>query len=489
MSRITPLSISKPRRRFPSALALCLLLGLPPINLHANQLPLLGDSSSAVVTLEEERRLGNAWVRVLRAQAPLLDDPLTVSFVQELLQRLAVYSPLQDRRLTLVVVANNNLNAFAVPGGVIGVNSGLFLYAGTESEFASVLAHELSHLSQRHYAQGLAEDQRSLPVRLATTLAGILLLATTDGQAGAAAIIGGQAADIERRLAYSRSNEQEADRVGMQVLVDAGYEPESMPRMFSQLQRSIANLGRKPPEFLLTHPVTESRIADALNRSSQLPRGGVINSLRYQLIRTRVQVLSIGDNNVAYKRYQDALAAGQQAESVRYGIALSALRSQRYEEAQQQIDQLLDQHPNELTLRLLQTELWIKAQQAEQAVATLQQLLDVYPQNHPITMQLAQALHQLNRQAEVVALLENQSRIEPNDIQLWYELAEAYGLNNDIKGVHLARAEYFLLKGALPKARQHLELALKQPDLSEHERLRVEQRIKDAEQLKKDMDF
>ncbi|RDE24259.1 M48 family peptidase [Motiliproteus coralliicola] len=489
MSRIPLSSSVRPRQQTLPILALCALLSLPFNRLLANQLPLLGDTSSAIVTLEEERRLGNAWVRVLRAQAPLLDDPITISFVQELLQQLAIYSPLQDRRLTLVVVANNNLNAFAVPGGIIGVNSGLFLYAGTESEFASVLAHELSHLSQRHYAQGLAEDKRSLPARLATTMAGILLLATTNGQAGAAAIIGGQAAAMERRLAYSRSNEQEADRVGMQVLVDAGYEPESMPRMFSQLQRSIANLGRKPPEFLLTHPVTESRIADALNRSSQLPRGGRVNSLRYQLIRTRVQVMSIGDNNAAYKRYLDALDAGQETESVRYGIALSALRSQRYEEARQQIDLLLEQHPNELILRLLQTELWIEQQQAEQAVETLQQLLDVYPQNHPITMQLAQALHQLDRQAEVIALLENQSRVEPNDIQLWYELAEAYGLNNNIKGVHLARAEYFLLKGALPKATKHLELALKQPDLSEHERLRVEQRVKEAEQLKKDMEF
>ena len=462
--------------------------------LQAQQLPLLGDSSSGIVSLEQEHRLGNAWVRILRAQAPLLDDPLTYSFVKELLQRLSVYSPLQDRRLTLVVVHNSNLNAFAVPGGVIGINTGLFLYSGTEGEFASVLAHELSHLSQRHYAQGLAEEKKSLPIRLATTLAGILLMATTDGQAGAAAIMGGQAAAVERSLAYSRSNEQEADRVGMQVLVQAGYDPSAMPRMFSQLQRSIANLGRKPPEFLLTHPVTESRIADALNRAAQLPSGGIVNSLRYQMIRTRVQVISIDDNNVAYQRFQDALDASEHNDSYstdanRYGLALSALRSDRFEPARQQLQLLMEKYPNDLIIRLLQTELWLAEQQPQKAVTELEQLLALYPNNHPITMMLAKALHQQNHQQRVVELLEEHSRTMPDDIELWYQLAEAYGLTNDIKGVHLARAEYFLLKGAVPRAKKHLDLALKQPDLSEHERLRVEQRIKEAEQLKEDMDF
>lgn len=472
-------------KRLVTAIFVCLLLLK---SLQASELPLLGDSSSGIISLEEEHRLGNAWVRMLRAQAPLLDDPLTYSFVQQLLQQLSVYSQLQDRRLTLVVINDSSLNAFAVPGGIIGVNTGLFLYSRTESEFASVLAHELSHLSQRHYAQRLAEEQKSLPLQLATTLAGILLMATSDSQAGAAAIMSGQAAAAQRSLAFSRSNEQEADRVGMQVLVEAGFDPRSMPRMFSQLQRSAANLGQKPPEFLLTHPVSESRIADALNRSAQLQHSGRVNSLDYQIIRTRVQILAMRNDTDAYQKYRDAVA-NEASIANRYGLAFSALRSGFYPQAQQQIDALLQQQPKQLAFRLLQAELWNAANQAEQAVELLQQLLTLYPNSHPITMLLAQSLHQQGLQQQVVDLLLSHSRDYPDNAQLWYQLAEAYGLANNIKGVHLARAEYFLLTAAVPKARKHLQLALKQPGVTAHEKLLIEQRIKDAKQLQKDLNF
>ncbi|MFT6915634.1 MAG: putative Zn-dependent protease [Motiliproteus sp.] len=453
---------------------------------YADQLPQLGDSSSGIVSLDEEHRLGSAWVRTLRAQVPMLNDPLTYSFTQELLQRLSVFSNLQDRRLTLVVINNSSLNAFAVPGGIIGVNSGLFLYSATESEFASVLAHELSHLSQRHYAQRLAEEQKSLPLQLATTLAGIVLMATTDSQVGMATIMGGQAAAAERSLAFSRSNEQEADRVGMQVLVKTGYDPAAMPRMFSQLQRSTDSLGTKPPEFLLTHPVTESRIADALNRSSQLSNNGKVDSLDYQFIRTRIQVLALADNSAAYQKYNDAADADPSLEN-RYGLAFSALRDRRYPLAQQQLDLLLKQEPHRLGVRLLQSELWLAAGEPEQASQQLENLLELYPNSHPISMLLAKAFHQQGAHQQVVDLLQRHSRVYPNDTQLWYQLAEANGLIQDIKAVHLARAEYFLLIGADVKAKEHLERALKQPNLSSHERLRIEQRLKDTEEIRKSM--
>ncbi len=455
---------------------------------RANELPLLGDSSSDIISLEQEHRLGGAWVRTLRAQAPLLDDPLTYSFVQQLLQQLSVYSQLQDRRLTLVVIDNNSLNAFAAPGGIIGVNTGLFLYSRTESEFASVLAHELSHLSQRHYAQRLAEEQKNLPLQLATTLAGILLMATTDGQTGAAAIMAGQAAAAQSSLAFSRSNEQEADRVGMQVLVESGYDPQAMPRMFAQLQRSTSSLGQKPPEFLLTHPVTESRIADALNRAAQQPDTGSVDSLNYQIIRSRMKVLALRNNNVAFQQYSDALRSAP-SQANRYGLAFSALRSGRYELAQQQLDSLLLLQPKLLPLQLLQAELWNAASQPQKASELLQKLIGLYPDSNPITMLLAESLHLQGLQQQVIDLLQPHSEEFPDDTQLWYRLAEAYGLTKNIKGVHLARAEYFLLTANVPRAKEHLNLALKQTSLSDHEKLLVEQRLKDAEKIQQDLDF
>jgi len=274
--------------------------------------------------------------------------------------------------------------------------------------------------------------------------------------------------------------------VGMQVLVDTGYDPTAMPKMFSQLQRSSANLGRKPPEFLLTHPVTESRIADALNRSSQLPKNGTVNSLVYRIIRTRVQVLALNNDAAAYLKFQDAVSTDPSEEN-RYGLAFSALRSHNLPQAQQQIGILLEHDPNRLSYRLLQSEFWLAAGEPERASKQLEQLLELYPNNHPISMLLAKTYHQLGAHKQVVSLLLRHSRAYPNDLQLWYQLAEASGLSNDIKGVHLARAEYFLLIGSVVKAKEHLERALKQPTLSDHERVLVQQRLKDTEEIRKSL--
>ena len=202
--------------------------------------------------------------------------------------RLAETSQLQDRRLEFVLLDSPQLNAFAAPGGIIGVNGGLFIHAQTEAEYASVMAHELAHLHatlrsrpRSPAAHAAADDGRHA--------AGVVAAAAGAGDAGIAAIVSTQAAAIQAQRRFSRQNEQEADRIGIVNLERAGYDPRAMPSMFGRLMRQY-RYDQKPPEFLLTHPVSESRIADTTNRAEQYAQGGTQDSLRYQLMRARTQL-------------------------------------------------------------------------------------------------------------------------------------------------------------------------------------------------------
>src|SRR5690554_4463466 len=269
----------------------------------AIELPTLGDTSSSIVSLEQEYRLGRAWLSILRGQVAQLKDPLLKDYVERTVYKLAETSQLQERRLEFVLLASPQLNAFAAPGGIIGVNGGLFIHAQNEAEYASVLAHELAHLSQRHFARGLEAQQRMQLPMMAALLAGVVAAAAGAGDAGIAAIVSTQAAAIQAQRRFSRQNEQEADRIGLLNLERAGYDPRAMPAMFSRLMRQY-RYDQKPPEFLLTHPVSESRIADTRNRADQYPEGGVQDSLRYQLMRARIQLKFESTPGLSAKRFR-----------------------------------------------------------------------------------------------------------------------------------------------------------------------------------------
>ncbi|HBN61999.1 MAG TPA: peptidase M48, partial [Halomonas sp.] len=197
-------------------------------------------------------------------------DPIVSDYLESLVARLAPYSQLGSLQTTTVMVDNRSLNAFAVPGGVVGINSGLFAFAEDEGAFVSVIAHELGHLSQRHYARGSARAEQTQLPAMAAMLAGMLIAASGGGDAGIATAMGSQAALIQDQLTYSRRFEQEADRIGLQAMAEAGYDPEAMVRMFDTMQRLSRLQGGTPPEFLLTHPVSDSRLSDAQARVSQL---------------------------------------------------------------------------------------------------------------------------------------------------------------------------------------------------------------------------
>ena len=260
---------------------------------YAQELPTFGDSASGIITMTEERKLGQQFLRSIRARAPTLDDVVMQDYLEHLTYHLAANSQLKDRRLDLIIIKNPTLNAFAAPGGIIGVHHGLFFYAETEHELASILAHEIAHLSQRHFARQLQQGRKSSVVSLAGLLAGVILAATAGSDAGMAALTTSQAHSQNQFLKYSRDREAEADRVGIHTLAEANMDPRAMAYMFERLQRaSRYSTGNRIPEFLRSHPVNKSRIADSYNQSRDYPKKVFPLKLKYQMMRVRARVIT-----------------------------------------------------------------------------------------------------------------------------------------------------------------------------------------------------
>lgn len=476
---------------------------LPDTHNPDNQfkLPELGDSSAGLMPPAQEQALGQAWLRSFRASVPLESDPLLFEYMEDLLLMLASYSDLDDKSLDLVVVKNPNINAFAVPGGVVGVNTGLVLYAETEAQLASVLSHELAHLSQRHFARSVEASKRASFASIAGLLAGIALAVASEGDAAQAAIITSQAAVLDSQLRYSRLHEREADRLGMRTLVQAGYPAEAAANMFKQMLNASRLYGNRIPEFLLTHPVTESRISDASNRARQLPAQPAMPSMDYQLVKTRVKILSEGSSKDSIKHFRLALSQFEHPESgspknvdanqqlnedaARYGLALAYNRNRDARKARETLKPLLHQVPGKIAYTLLDIEIDIESGKRKQAERRLRGLNALIPNNYAIAMLLAETLLANKEYTSAQKVLSDLSKSRPNQADIWYMLAETHGLAGDILKLHQARAEFFLLRGNFSQSRQHLKQALNLSRDNYQTIARIKQRVRDINTLQR----
>lgn len=466
---------------------LCTAILITASPAHANdELPIIEDSTSSIISLNNEHKLGQAWARVLRGSAPLLNDPITYSYLHDLLWQLTAHSQLQDKRLELIVLDNATLNAFAVPGGIVGIHGGLVLSAEKEDELSSVIAHELAHLSQRHFAAQLEESRRNKPFTLATMLASILI-AAADTQAGVAALTSSLAAQQSSRLAFSRRNEQEADRIGMQTMAAAGIDPYAMPRMFSQMQRSLRFQGTRPPEFLLTHPVTESRIADSLNRASQLPPSPATPiSLDFDLTRTRLKVHFSSNPQKALNHYQTS-AKLTKAPLDYYGLAVAAIRMNQLKQAEKALKKLPPQWKEHLFVKLTNAELQIAAQAWITATDQLEKLASFFPGHYAVEQLLAKAYMGAERPQDTVTVLNNLIKNYPTDINAWYLLSEALGQAGNTTAVHQARVEYFLLTGQIDRALKQITFASRENGLTSSDKARLVQLEIDTKIVREEM--
>ena len=440
----------------PALLVLACMLAQP---VFASDLPSLGDSSSSIISPEQEHKLGRAWLSILRGQVRQLEDPLLKDYIESSVYRLAKTSQINDRRLEFIVLASPELNAFAAPGGIIGVNGGLLLHAETEAEYASVIAHELAHLSQRHFARGLEAQKRMQVPLMAAMLAGVVAAAAGGGDLGMAAIASTQAAAVQEQRRFSRHNEQEADRIGLLNLHKAGFDPRAMPSMFERLMRQY-RYDRMPPEFLLTHPVSESRIADTRNRAEQYNDDqGTLDSLYYQLIRARLQLTFEETPGLALKRFRSMLNEDPSLDAARYGLALALIRSGKLVEARSNIDTLLNKSPNSIIYNLAAVDIDLSSKKFDQANKRVDDLLQRNPNNYP----LRKAKYEIQlRQKDIAGAERTINQLlkqRPNDPDIWFEVAEIRGLSNDIIGLHEARAEFFSRVGDYTQAIEQLDYA------------------------------
>lgn len=424
----------------------------------ASDLPSLGDSSSSIISPEQEHQLGRAWLSILRGQVRQLEDPLLKDYVESSVYRLTETSQLNDRRLEFILLASPQLNAFAAPGGIIGVNGGLLLHAQTEAEYASVMAHELAHLSQRHFARGLEAQKRMQVPLMAAMLAGVVAAAAGGGDLGMAAIASTQAAAVQEQRRFSRQNEQEADRIGLLNLSKAGFDPRAMPSMFERLMRQY-RYDRMPPEFLLTHPVSESRIADTRNRAEQYDQQGVVDSLYYQLIRARVQLTFEETPGLALKRFRSMLNEDPNLEAARYGLVLALIRASQLAEAENNLALLLKKNPNSIIYNLAAVDLELSRNQFSQARKRIDDLLQRHPNSFPLRHAQYETQLKQNDIAGAEQTINQLLKQRPNDPDIWFEVAEVRGLSNNIIGLHEARAEYFARVGDYTQAIEQLDYA------------------------------
>ncbi|WP_415891028.1 M48 family metalloprotease [Neptuniibacter sp. SY11_33] len=468
------------------AFLLTILLSASPSSLKADtQLPDIGGSGYSIITPQQEYLLGRAWVRMLRGSSRLYKDAVVSQYVEELTWNLVTYSQLTDRRLEIVVLDNPTVNAFAAPGGIIGVHTGLLLTAQNEAQLASVLAHELAHLSQRHFASQLEEQRRNKPFFIASLL-GSILLAAADPEAGVVGMQSSMAASASSRLSFSRQNEREADYIGMQTLTQAGYDPKSMADMFSQLQQQ-ARFSRIPPEFLLTHPVTQSRVSDALNRAETI---NVINakenSIHFNIASARIRTGYTKDQKQLLEKYLNTQKQ-QDNDSLRYAIAHTAIAVKDFELAQKNINRFSKSFKSRLSARLIKAELELGKENYPEAAKQLQHLRNLFPGSQAVSFIYADTQIKLNQPHLAVQAYEDLVEKDPNDSRAWYLLAEAYGLAGDIVGVHEARVEYFLLTANVDRALRQIDYALREPTISSTERARLEQRQEDAKEIRESL--
>ena len=441
------------------AIGLFLVL-IPSFLINSEEtLPELGDASSSAISLSSEYKLGRLYMAQLRRSLPDLQDPIVQDYTEHMIYRLSEYSQLEDRRLEIMLINNKDINAFAAPGGTIGVHSGLIYHADDEGQFASVLSHELAHLSQRHFARNIQRQQdRSLSNAL-IILASIAIAASSSPEA----IMAGQQVLEQQAMSYSRSNEQEADRIGFLTLISAGFNPDSMPQMFEKLQSLSRLSGANDLEFLRSHPLTKKRISDSRNRAREIQGSNYKNSLEYRLIKQRISisfyktsrqaVSQLKQENRRAKNNEDKIISG-------YGLALALSRDNKYSQALEEVRKTLKLDKENLILQTALLEIHLDAKNGLEAVAVGNKLLEMNPGNYPVSMFYSRALMDQQAYDEAENTLKDLLLKRKEDPQIWYWLAEIQGLNKKIIGLHQSRAEYFYLTANYDRAIEHLRYAL-----------------------------
>ncbi|ACT12182.1 M48 family metallopeptidase [Pectobacterium aroidearum] len=447
-----------------------------------DRLPDIGTTAGGTLSINQELAMGDFYVRQLRAGAPLINDPLLSNYINQLGNRLVKQADSVRTPFHFYLIRNDDINAFAFFGGNVVLHSALFRYADSESELASVLAHEISHVTQRHLARSMESQQRSAPLTWVGAL-GSILLAMANPQLGMAALSGTLAGAQQGMITFTQANEQEADRIGIQVLQRAGFDPQAMPNFLQKLADQ-SRYASRPPEMLLTHPLPESRLSDARNRANQMRSTPVQSSQDFLFAKIRTfGMYGSPDrplNNDLLEQWEKGNVREQLA--AKYGRAIQFYQAKKYDEARNVLQPLLSSAPENPWFLDMMTDIDLGQNRAAQAISRLQNAPGAQA-NPVLQLNLANAYVEGKQPAAASKILYRYTYAHPDDSNGWDLLAQAAAAQGQRAEELAARAESLALSGQLDQAIRLLSNASSLVKLGSLEQARYDARIDQLRQL------
>jgi predicted Zn-dependent protease len=474
-------------------LALCGLLAGGPA-LHAQELPNLGDAGGDELSPRDERHYGEEIMQeYFRRSLQYLDDPETIEYINSLGYQLVAVSQARSIDFEFFVLRDPTFNAFALPGGFICVHTTTILMAQNESELASVLGHEIGHVQQRHIARMLAHQKDSAMLTLASVLAALVAARAGQGQGAQAALMVGQAAAMSRQLAYSRDAEREADRVGFQILTEAGFDPQGMVDLMTLMHQGTRAYESMAPAYLRNHPMDEEREADIMGRVQATHTHQHADSLDFQLVRARLRVLQ--DESTQALRDDVTSFADQAAHhglasdaAAYYGLALSNLKLKRPAPALEAA--LAARRSTPVPSAMLDDLVNLARYEAagsdferDTALRASQETTTHFPLSRSVAMQHTDLLQRSHQHERAIAYLRDQLALSHNDPDFYNFLSISYAALDKKTLQHQATAEMYLLLGSPPAALEQLQLARKMADADFYTMTEVDARLRQITEL------
>ncbi|MGB5132000.1 MAG: M48 family metalloprotease [Steroidobacteraceae bacterium] len=447
-------------------------------------LPDIGTPANTTLSLADEYKIGLMIVRSLRDAGQVIEDPEINEYLQTLGMKLASNAHEGAYRFTFFAVKDSGINAFALPGGFIGVNAGLVTATRNESELAGVLAHEISHVTQRHIARSVQNAGRANLASVAAILAAILIGATTGmpGDAVMGTVTAAQGLAAQQQINFTRANEAEADRVGIGILAAAGFDPGGMPDFFWTLQQRGGS-GRDIPALLRSHPVTSERIAETRDRASKLNMPRHDDSTSYPLIRERLTVQSLPPEANFRELYHNAQSADLPSnDGELYGRSLALMRSDAPDQAIPILQDLLARRPDVILYHSTLGQAYLAAGRIDAARTTLEKAMSLFPRSVPVTMRYAETLMRDGdpKRAHLV-LLDLFNNVPPTSEQARFT-ALAANAAGDVADAYYYMSEYHVISGDLALAIDQLKLAQAVPGLNDVQRERFDARIRELQE-------
>ena len=456
-------------------------MGIFPATVNSDEqygiiLPDIGDPASEILSINQEIELGKILLAQVNQRLPVSEDPEIRAYMQSLGTRLISGGLNSSFPFYFRLIFDQRINAFAMPGGIVAINSGLLMLTESESELASVVAHEISHVSQRHIARGFSRQQK-LSVINSIALLGSILAAIYGADAGVAAATATQGTLRDSQLAYSRSFEREADRIGMTLLINANLDPYGMPRFFERLNNFSQINQSRVPEFLRTHPLTVSRISDSKSRAEQFQnRKYIENTIHFQYTKARVIAISAEPNSLvkSYRKYIET-----EPSNLRYyilGIALS--RQGNGAQAIRALNKITPTANEEFPVNIAKAQAYIVNRQIDEAIEILSKLDELYPQNEAVIYYLSTALLEKKNPKLALDKLDSLSKsISGNPAIERLRAKAADGAGRPWRS-HEALSNYDLMHARFNPAMEHLLLALRQTGIDDHSKARIETKKK-----------